>query len=101
MLPRGRRPMSAYGRHCPDRVLASLRGDQEFDIAVRPGDGAFNDARHAPARLRGEPIGDPLAGVVAQRRVTDDAALADVLAPDAELRLDQCPLSRRRLCPGY
>ena len=86
-------------RHRPQRRLPATarapassiildRAQQEFDIALRPGDRAFGRRRHAPA-LRRDPGRGLVANALVDVRIADDAALADFLAPGLELRLDQ------------
>ena len=59
---------------------AMLGGDQKLAVAFRPGDRAFGDAQHPPARQRRPPGGDTLAHRLVNRGVAHHALAADGLA---------------------
>src|SRR3546814_12198484 len=78
----------------PGGAEALLRGivdraDQEFRVALRALDRAFDDAEDPPSRKAGEPGRDRLADLPVKLRVAHHAALADPALADLELRLDQ------------
>src|SRR3546814_7171494 len=75
LLPRGEKDFS--------------RHQQEFAIAFRAGDRAFDDAFDAPAQLRVHPALDARADFLMEGRVAHDTALAHALPADLELRLDE------------
>src|SRR5688572_33142482 len=70
------------------RDLAPLRRDEELDVALGARDRTFGDAEHAPAAGL-EPLAHLAANASVKRGIADDAALADLVAADLELRLDQ------------
>src|SRR6185312_3965158 len=72
----------------PSAFPSFLRTEKEFDIAFGTGDRARGDAKHRPALL-GDPVRGLLADALVHGRIADDPALADLLAPRLELRLDQ------------
>src|SRR5438874_11228044 len=63
--------------------------EQEFSVASGAEDRAFDDPDHGPGGLGCDPGRGALAGVAMNLRVAHDAALADTLAADLELRLDE------------
>src|SRR5688572_18296105 len=67
---------------------AALCRYEKLHIALGAGDRALSDTDHVPAGAF-EPLPHFAAHALMQRRVTDDPALPDFLAPDLELRLDQ------------
>ena len=109
---RGRRHMDGSARHGGHAVAAPAEGldghvgpesghisagrfgaiigaDQELPVAVRPRDRALGNPAHRPSRLRLQPGPHIMAHRLMDRRVAHHAALADLLPPGLELRLDQ------------
>src|SRR3546814_2198732 len=70
-------------------------GDQKFDIALGPGDRAFDEVGHIPA-LAGQPAPHFGADAFVDRGVAHDALLADLVPFGLELGLDQCADARDR-----
>src|SRR3546814_2460444 len=70
-------------------------GDQKFDIALGPGDRAFDEVGHVPA-LAGQPASHFGADAFVDRGVAHDALLADLVPFGLELRLDQRDDARAR-----
>src|SRR6478736_2072959 len=66
--------------HCPQ---------QELLVAGAAGDGRGDDALHAPAGLRGEPVAHDVYGALTGGGITHDAALADGGPARFELGLDK------------
>ena len=80
--------MRGISGHSRAAQSASPRGDEELHIAFGAGDRAFHDAVDGPA-AGFEPFARFAADPSVERGVADDAAFADFLAPDLELRFDE------------
>src|SRR5687768_1265106 len=65
------------------------RPKQKLPVAVAAGDRRGEQAGDTPALLAGDPSGDAFGGLLRNRQVADDPALADERPADLELRLDQ------------
>src|SRR5438105_3913306 len=70
-------------------LLAAARVEQEFAIAVRAEDRAFDNPDHTPARLCGDPRRGTLADFAMHCGIAHHSALADLRAAYFELRLDE------------
>src|SRR5207253_10317484 len=70
-------------------LLAAARIEQEFAIAIRAEDRAFDNPDYTPARLCGDPRRGTLADFAMHCGIAHHSALADLRAAHFELRLDE------------
>lgn len=83
-------PLTAILFRCArnDEGRLSARRNQKFNIALRPGDRAFDNALDLPPAAF-QPFAHFITHPPMKRRVTDHPALAHFLARNLELRFDQ------------